>query len=125
MKKKKLFSKKYICNIPKIEMRLTKNQRSFLQLVYAMIPRLLLLLLLLVPWPGLARQECCPHLEVSSRGEAARRQPQRLGVFTRTDQGWADRPIYKHQDRSEYLFYLHTKSKGLWMVGPKVSAGLN
>ena len=89
-----------------------------------MMPRLLLLLFL-SPWSSQARRECCPYIEVSSRGEAAQRQPQRLGVFTATDQGWSDRPIYKHQHNAEYLFYLQSKSKGLWMVGPKVSAGLN
>ena len=37
------------------------------------------------------------------------------------DVGWSDRPIYKHVDRSEYLFYLQSRSKGLWMIGPKVN----
>ena len=102
---------------------------SLFQLVLAMRPRLLLLVVMVVvvvcPLPGLATPSCCPHLEVSSRGEAARRQPQRLGVFSATDQGWSGRPIYQHRDNQEYLFYLQTKSKGLWMVGPKVSAGIN
>ena len=64
-------------------------------------------------------------------------QPQRLGVYISQvkicrnpiydmfdmffqDVGWSDRPIYKHVDRSEYLFYLQSRSKGLWMIGPKV-----
>ena len=88
---------------------------------------LLLLVVVLVasPVPGLARQECCPYIEISSRGEAAQRQPQRLGVFSAIDHGWSDRPIYQHQHNAEYLFYLQSKSKGLWMVGPKVSADMN
>lgn len=81
--------------------------------------------MLVTPVAGLARQECCPYIEISSRGEAAQRQPQRLGVFTAIDQGWSDRPIYQHQHRAEYLFYLQSKSKGLWMVGPKVSADMS
>ena len=94
------------------------------QLVRVMRPRLgmLTLLFLLSPGPGLARPECCPHIEISSGGEAAHRQPQRLGVFTAVDRGWSDRPIYQHRHNAEYLFYLQSKSKGLWMVGPKVSA---
>ena len=84
-----------------------------------------MMLFLMSPGPGLAREECCPHIEITSRGEAAQRQPQRLGVFSVVDQGWSDRPIYKHQDNSEYLFYLQSKSKGLRMVGPKVSADIN
>ena len=67
------------------------------------------------------RKECCPHIEISSEGEAAGHQPQRLGVYTARDRGWADRPIYKHRDSQDFLFYLQTKSKGLWMVGPKAN----
>ena len=36
------------------------------------------------------------------------------------DVGWSDRPIYRHTSHSEYLFYLQSRSKGLWMIGPKV-----
>ena len=36
------------------------------------------------------------------------------------DVGWSDRPIYRHTRHSEYLFYLQSRSKGLWMIGPKV-----
>ena len=69
---------------------------------------------------GRLQRECCPHIEVTSEGEAARQQPQRLGVYSARDRGWADRPIYKHRQSSDFLFYLQSKSKGLWMVGPKV-----
>ena len=36
------------------------------------------------------------------------------------DVGWSDRPIYRHTRHQEYLFYLQSRNKGLWMIGPKV-----
>ena len=36
------------------------------------------------------------------------------------DVGWSDRPIYTHTSHREFLFYLQSRSKGLWMIGPKV-----
>ena len=31
-----------------------------------------------------------------------------------------DRLIYKHEERDEFLFYLTSRNRGLWMVGPEV-----
>ena len=84
-----------------------------------MMVRMMVVVVLLQSVQG--RRECCPHIEITSEGEAASHQPQRLGVYTARDRGWTDRPIYKHQDSPDFLFYLQTKSKGLWMVGPKVN----
>ena len=33
---------------------------------------------------------------------------------------FSDRPIYKHEEREEFLFYLTSRNRGLWMVGPSV-----
>ena len=38
--------------------------------------------------------------------------------------GWSDRPIYRHRQHGEHLFYLQSRSKGLWMIGPKVNSKL-
>ena len=79
----------------------------------------LLLLLLLSPWPS-SSQTCCSHLLISSSGGAADHQSHRLGSYLVTATGWSGRPIYKHQEREQFLFYLQSRSKGLWMVGPEV-----
>ena len=63
---------------------------------------------------------CCNLIELSSSGVSGDLQPQRLGLYRAQDVGWSDRRIYKHIYRQEYLFYLQSRSKGLWMVGPKV-----
>jgi hypothetical protein len=31
----------------------------------------------------------------------------------------SDRPIYKHVAKEEFVFFLTSKARGLWMVGPK------
>jgi hypothetical protein len=33
---------------------------------------------------------------------------------------FSDRPMYKHDQKEEYLFYLTSRNRGLWMVGPEV-----
>ena len=63
---------------------------------------------------------CCTLIELTSSGISRDLQPQRLGLYRAQDVGWSDRRIYKHVSRQEYLFYLQSRSKGLWMVGPKV-----
>ena len=63
---------------------------------------------------------CCNLIELTSSGISRDLQPQRLGLYRAQDVGWSDRRIYKHVSRQEYLFYLQSRSKGLWMVGPKV-----
>ena len=35
-------------------------------------------------------------------------------LVTTTDA--SGRPIYKHQEREQFLFYLQSRSKGLWMA---------
>ena len=63
---------------------------------------------------------CCTKLRIESNGEAIDHQSNRVGEYNL--QGvLADRPIYKHADREEFLFYLQSRNKGLWMVGPKVA----
>ena len=33
---------------------------------------------------------------------------------------YSDRPVYKHEEREEFLFYLTSRRRGLWMIGPAV-----
>ena len=40
--------------------------------------------------------------------------------FLRLGGLFSDRPIYKHEERDEFLFYLTSRNRGLWMVGPSV-----
>ena len=63
---------------------------------------------------------CCQRLLISSEGDAMEHQSNRVGEYTLSGVV-ADRPMYKHEDREEYLFYLMSRNKGLWMVGPKVN----
>jgi hypothetical protein len=63
---------------------------------------------------------CCTKILVSSDGEAITHQSNRVGEYILSGVV-ADRPMYKNIDREEYLFYLMSKNKGLWMVGPKVN----
>eukprot|EP00092_Neocalanus_flemingeri_P035239 GFUD01038343.1.p1 GENE.GFUD01038343.1~~GFUD01038343.1.p1 ORF type:complete len:1287 (+),score=506.35 GFUD01038343.1:270-4130(+) len=60
---------------------------------------------------------CCTHLKIETTGEASNHQGNRIGEYQLTGV-LADRPIYKNVDKEEYLFYLQSKKKGLWMVGP-------
>ena len=62
-------------------------------------------------------------MELHSAGEASVYQSDRLGVFAQTGI-LNDRPKYtsiKEEGEEEHLFYLRSRNKGLWMVGP--SAG--
>ena len=62
-------------------------------------------------------------MELQSSGEASVHQSNRLGVFA-LDGILNDRPKYtsiKEEGQDEHLFYLRSRNKGLWMVGP--SAG--
>ena len=79
-------------------------------------------MLLLVAFLGgvLGIDPCCNLIELTSSGVSGELQPQRLGLYRAQDVGWSDRRIYKHNYRQEFLFYLQSRSKGLWMVGPKV-----
>ena len=33
---------------------------------------------------------------------------------------YSDRPVYKHEEREEFMFYLTSRRRGLWMIGPAV-----
>jgi len=63
---------------------------------------------------------CCTRIKISSDGESINHQSNRVGEYTLSGVV-ADKPMYKNIDREEYLFYLMSKNKGLWMVGPKVN----
>jgi len=60
---------------------------------------------------------CCTHVKIETTGEARRHQGNRIGEYRLTGV-LADRPIYKNVEREEFLFYLQSNKKGLWMVGP-------
>jgi len=62
---------------------------------------------------------CCAVLNIESTGEASEHQSNRLGQY-RLGGLFSDRPIYKHEERDEFLFYLTSRNRGLWMVGPSV-----
>jgi hypothetical protein len=61
---------------------------------------------------------CCTRIRVESSGKALNHQSNRMGEYN-INGILSDKPIYKHAEKEEYLFYLTSKSKGLWMVGPK------
>ena len=60
---------------------------------------------------------CCTHVKIETTGEASIHQGNRIGEYRLTGV-LAERPIYKNTEREEFLFYLQSKNKGLWMVGP-------
>jgi len=60
---------------------------------------------------------CCTHVKIETTGEARTHQGNRIGEYRLTGV-LADRPIYKNVEREEFLFYLQSNKKGLWMVGP-------
>jgi len=62
---------------------------------------------------------CCAVLNIESTAEASEHQSNRLGQY-RLGGLFSDRPIYKHEEREEFLFYLTSRNRGLWMVGPSV-----
>jgi len=63
---------------------------------------------------------CCTRLSIQSKGESINHQSNRVGTYSISGV-FNERPIYKNDDREEFLFYLRRKTKGLWMVGPKVA----
>jgi len=66
---------------------------------------------------------CCTRISIKSTGEASNHQKNRLGQYQLTGI-LNSRPKYSRVDESggeEHLFYLRSRNKGLWMVGP--SAG--
>ena len=72
--------------------------------------------------------ECCPSVELSTTGPSNSTQHVRLGTYHIVpEESSADRPVYVHALREEYLFYIAGRARGLWMVGPvvgKFSGGL-
>jgi hypothetical protein len=62
---------------------------------------------------------CCAVLNIESTAEASEHQSNRLGQY-RLVGLFSDRPIYKYEEREEFLFYLTSRNRGLWMVGPRV-----
>jgi len=63
---------------------------------------------------------CCTRIRIASSGEAIKHQSNRVGDYSLSGV-LSDRPIYKHEEREEFLFYLTSRNKGLWMVGPKAA----
>ncbi len=58
------------------------------------------------------------RVEIQSSGEASVIQNSRMGVYTNTGI-FNDRPKYINNDWPEqHLYYLRSRNKGLWMVGP-------
>lgn len=62
-------------------------------------------------------------MELQSTGEASNHQKNRLGLYALTGV-LNDRPKYtsvKEEEGAqlEHLFYLRSRNKGLWMVGPE------
>lgn len=62
---------------------------------------------------------CCVRLNIVSVGEASEHQSNRLGSY-RFNGLYSDRPVYENEERKEFLFYLTSRNRGLWMVGPEV-----
>ena len=62
---------------------------------------------------------CCANLRVESTGQATVHQSNRLGNYSLIGR-YNDRGIYKNEQREEFLFYLTSRNRGLWMVGPEV-----
>lgn len=46
-------------------------------------------------------------------------QSRRMGVYDITDRTYSLRPVYKHRDQAEFLFYTY-EAGGKWIVGPEV-----
>ena len=62
---------------------------------------------------------CCPAVTVSSTGAGPDYQWTRFGVFHRTPDTAADRPIYKQEGGANYIWY--NDYVGCWYVGETVS----
>ena len=83
------------------------------------------MLLLLLAKPNSCLQsnfpesECCTSLVVRTSGSSNSSQYIRFGGYTRIDT-YFDRPVYVHEARDEFLFYMAGRSRGLWMIGPEV-----
>ena len=56
---------------------------------------------------------------VATTGVSNSSQYIRFGGYTRVDT-YFDRPVYVHEAREEFLFYMAGRSRGLWMIGPEV-----
>ncbi|XP_040583140.1 uncharacterized protein [Lepeophtheirus salmonis] len=86
-------------------------------ILWLQLASVLLILLLHIDSTHTQQQECCSGLKVSSNGLSTRFQSSRLGIYHQVGT-LSSRPIYKNEQRNEYLFYLTTRSRGLWMIGP-------
>merc|ERR1719481_166230 len=62
---------------------------------------------------------CCLELKLQSQGKASEHQSNRLGTY-RLSTLFSDRPVYQNIEREEFLFYLTSRNRGLWMVGPEI-----
>ena len=83
-------------------------------------PFLILVTLIVAQWVrGEDISRCCSKLLIKSSGEARLHQDNRLGEFLLRGV-YNERPMYQHRERGEYLFYLVSRNKGLWMIGPEV-----
>jgi len=85
---------------------------------------LLLFSLLTTSFSSLNGQDissCCTSVLIQSSGEAQTHQRNRLGEYRLTGI-YNERPLYTSvtsKNGDEFLFYLRSKNKGLWMVGPE------
>ena len=60
--------------------------------------------------------DCCRTVILASTGAAASKQWDRMGSFSQTGQRLHGRPVYKHQDHQQYIFYIYGQFDG-WLVG--------
>jgi len=62
--------------------------------------------------------ECCKKVEVTSVGEAAEKQWDRLGLYYASGQILNGRMVYQNENRTQSIFYVLGEFDG-WLLGPK------
>ncbi|TRY69316.1 hypothetical protein TCAL_09878, partial [Tigriopus californicus] len=68
---------------------------------------------------ALSQKECCSILKINTKGPSNETQSIRLGIYHREGE-FSGKPAYVHSQRTERLFYISGRARGLWMVGPEL-----
>lgn len=63
--------------------------------------------------------DCCEVIKIDTQGPSNETQSIRLGVYHREGE-FSGKPAYVHSQRTERLFYISGRARGLWMVGPEI-----